>query len=216
MREEATDRRPCGARRAMPRRCAQRLGIEPELVVREGKPTEEIHKLIEEDQDIAILVLAAGAAQGRSGTAGRLDRRQGRGLPHSGHGGAAESVGRGNRQPRLSRNRSRSSLGPASRGVFGLKRAGEWAYLELFQTRLQRRCGDVHPDRGDPESRRRLKFLPGSEVLAIRHRRFPRRRSGARGFAARRPAVRHSGRHRRVLRLRFRHRDQGRPPTGSI
>jgi nucleotide-binding universal stress UspA family protein len=39
------------------------IGIEPELVVREGKPAEEIHKLIEEDQDIAILVLAAGAAK---------------------------------------------------------------------------------------------------------------------------------------------------------
>jgi nucleotide-binding universal stress UspA family protein len=36
------------------------MGIEPELVIREGKPAEEIHKLIEEDQDIAILVLAAG------------------------------------------------------------------------------------------------------------------------------------------------------------
>ena len=41
----------------------QKLGIEPEMVVREGKPTEEIHKLIEEDQDIAILVLAAGAGK---------------------------------------------------------------------------------------------------------------------------------------------------------
>jgi nucleotide-binding universal stress UspA family protein len=39
------------------------LGIEPELVVREGKAAEEIHKLIEEDQDIAILVLAAGGAK---------------------------------------------------------------------------------------------------------------------------------------------------------
>ncbi|MGE0503577.1 MAG: universal stress protein [Rhizobiaceae bacterium] len=39
------------------------LGIEPELVVREGKASEEIHKLIEEDQDIAILVLAASAAK---------------------------------------------------------------------------------------------------------------------------------------------------------
>ena len=38
-------------------------GIEPELVIREGKPTEEIHRLIEEDQDIAILVLAAGASK---------------------------------------------------------------------------------------------------------------------------------------------------------
>ncbi len=39
------------------------IGIEPELVIREGKPAEEIHKLIEEDQDIAILVLAAGAGK---------------------------------------------------------------------------------------------------------------------------------------------------------
>ena len=44
-------------------RVREKLGIEPELVVREGKPTEEIHKLIEEDQDIAILVLAAGAGK---------------------------------------------------------------------------------------------------------------------------------------------------------
>ena len=41
----------------------EKLGIEPELVVREGKPAEEIHKLIEDDQDIAILVLAAGGAK---------------------------------------------------------------------------------------------------------------------------------------------------------
>jgi nucleotide-binding universal stress UspA family protein len=41
----------------------EKLGIEPELVIREGKPTEEIHKLIEEDQDIAILVLAAGSSK---------------------------------------------------------------------------------------------------------------------------------------------------------
>ena len=41
----------------------KQLGIEPELVVREGRPANEIHKLIEEDQDIAILVLAAGAGK---------------------------------------------------------------------------------------------------------------------------------------------------------
>ncbi len=41
----------------------ENLGLEPELVVREGKPADEIHKLIEEDQDIAILVLAAGNAK---------------------------------------------------------------------------------------------------------------------------------------------------------
>ncbi len=45
------------------RKVREKLGIEPELVIREGKPTEEIHKLIEDDQDIAILVLAAGAAK---------------------------------------------------------------------------------------------------------------------------------------------------------
>lgn len=37
--------------------------IEPECVVREGARVEEIHRLIEEDQDIAILVLAAGNAK---------------------------------------------------------------------------------------------------------------------------------------------------------
>ncbi|MBZ9798884.1 universal stress protein [Mesorhizobium sp. ES1-4] len=62
MREEAT----ATARTALDgyaNKVRQKLGIEPEMVVREGKPTEEIHKLIEEDQDIAILVLAAGAGK---------------------------------------------------------------------------------------------------------------------------------------------------------
>ncbi len=39
------------------------VGIEAECVVREGTPVEEIHGLIEDDQDIVILVLAAGAAK---------------------------------------------------------------------------------------------------------------------------------------------------------
>ncbi|MEC9343905.1 MAG: universal stress protein, partial [Pseudomonadota bacterium] len=34
--------------------------IDPELVVREGNTVEEVCSLIEEDRDIAILVLAAG------------------------------------------------------------------------------------------------------------------------------------------------------------
>jgi nucleotide-binding universal stress UspA family protein len=38
-------------------------GIEPETAIREGKTTEQIHALIEEDQDIAIMVLAAGSAK---------------------------------------------------------------------------------------------------------------------------------------------------------
>jgi nucleotide-binding universal stress UspA family protein len=35
-------------------------GITPEIVVREGEMAEEILKLIEEDEDISVLVLAAG------------------------------------------------------------------------------------------------------------------------------------------------------------
>ena len=41
----------------------ERVGIEPETTIRMGKATEEIFALIEEDQDIAILVLAAGSAK---------------------------------------------------------------------------------------------------------------------------------------------------------
>jgi nucleotide-binding universal stress UspA family protein len=41
----------------------EKIGVEPELVIREGKSTDEILKLIEEDRDIAILVLAASAAK---------------------------------------------------------------------------------------------------------------------------------------------------------
>ncbi|MFD1329971.1 universal stress protein [Mycoplana ramosa] len=39
------------------------LGIEPETVIREGNATEQINAQIEEDRDIAILVLAAGSAK---------------------------------------------------------------------------------------------------------------------------------------------------------
>ena len=39
------------------------IGIEPEAVIREGSATEQIHGLIEEDRDIAILVLAAGSTK---------------------------------------------------------------------------------------------------------------------------------------------------------
>lgn len=41
----------------------ERVGIEPETQIREGATADEIHSLIEEDQDIAILVLAAGLAK---------------------------------------------------------------------------------------------------------------------------------------------------------
>jgi nucleotide-binding universal stress UspA family protein len=38
-------------------------GVTPERVIREGETAEEILKLIEEDEDIAILVLAAGTSK---------------------------------------------------------------------------------------------------------------------------------------------------------
>jgi len=38
-------------------------GVTPEQVIREGEPVEEIFKLIDEDEDIAVLVLAAGMDQ---------------------------------------------------------------------------------------------------------------------------------------------------------
>jgi len=41
----------------------EKAGIEAENVIREGVPVEQIHALIEEDQDIGILVLAAGEAK---------------------------------------------------------------------------------------------------------------------------------------------------------
>jgi len=39
------------------------IGIEPESVIRKGSATEQIHGLVEEDRDIAILVLAAGSTK---------------------------------------------------------------------------------------------------------------------------------------------------------
>lgn len=39
------------------------IGLEPEIVIREGGAVSQIHQLIEEDRDIAILVLASGSAK---------------------------------------------------------------------------------------------------------------------------------------------------------
>lgn len=39
------------------------IGVEPEIVIREGNATAAINALIEEDRDIAILVLAAGSTK---------------------------------------------------------------------------------------------------------------------------------------------------------
>lgn len=44
-------------------RMRQDVGIDPETRIRQGNTAEEIHSVIEEDQDIAILVLAAGSAK---------------------------------------------------------------------------------------------------------------------------------------------------------
>jgi nucleotide-binding universal stress UspA family protein len=51
---ESLDRAAAEARRI--------AGIEPELVVRSGQKADEIVKAIEEDEDIAILILAAGTS----------------------------------------------------------------------------------------------------------------------------------------------------------
>lgn len=62
MREEAT----ATARLALDgfaTKIRETLGIEPELIVREGPPKDEILGQVEEDQDIAILVLAASNAK---------------------------------------------------------------------------------------------------------------------------------------------------------
>lgn len=62
MREEATQ----AANAALDAASAtvrESTGIEPERIVREGRAAEEIHAQIEADQDIAILVLAAGGGK---------------------------------------------------------------------------------------------------------------------------------------------------------
>jgi len=62
MRSEAQDR----ARSALEKFAAvvrEDQGIEPELSIREGQTAEQLISLIEEDQDIAILVLAAGSGK---------------------------------------------------------------------------------------------------------------------------------------------------------
>ncbi len=44
-------------------RAASITGVMPERVIREGETAKELFKLIEEDEDIAILVLAAGSSK---------------------------------------------------------------------------------------------------------------------------------------------------------
>ena len=48
-------------------RAREIAGLDPEIVIREGSRTEEITRLVEEDEDIAILVLAAGTSSDGAG-----------------------------------------------------------------------------------------------------------------------------------------------------
>lgn len=48
-------------------RAREIAGIEPEIVLREGNRTDEVAALIEEDEDVAILVLAAGTSSEGAG-----------------------------------------------------------------------------------------------------------------------------------------------------
>ncbi len=62
MRAEAMQRATLAVERHV-QRLRDQHELEPEVVIREGTATEEIHKLIEDDQDIAILVLGAGGSK---------------------------------------------------------------------------------------------------------------------------------------------------------
>ena len=44
-------------------RVRETIGIDPEIVIREGSAPEQINMLVEEDRDIAVLVLAAGSTK---------------------------------------------------------------------------------------------------------------------------------------------------------
>ncbi|NKB78503.1 universal stress protein [Ochrobactrum daejeonense] len=52
-----------GRARKICRHRARGAGIEPEISIREGETADQLLSLIEEDQDIAILVLAAGSGK---------------------------------------------------------------------------------------------------------------------------------------------------------
>ena len=85
-------------------------GITPERVVREGDKAEEILKLIDEDEDIFILVLAAGTGSGRTGSAGRQHRPDRGRLPDPGGHRARPPHGRGTRRAVMRRRSFRSGV----------------------------------------------------------------------------------------------------------
>lgn len=62
MRAEARDEAEAAMARAA-QTLRETIGIEPEIVIREGSAAQQINAVIEEDRDIAILVLAAGSTK---------------------------------------------------------------------------------------------------------------------------------------------------------
>lgn len=62
MRAEAMQRAELAVQKHV-QRLRDQHEMEPEVVICEGSATDEIHKLIEADQDIAILVLGAGGSK---------------------------------------------------------------------------------------------------------------------------------------------------------
>ena len=79
--EEAQRRGRRSGSRPPPGRRAARAGVEPEQVIRVGDRADEIIKLIEEDEDISFLVLAAGS--GKEGPAPSSPRSPARPPPPS-------------------------------------------------------------------------------------------------------------------------------------
>jgi nucleotide-binding universal stress UspA family protein len=74
-------------------------GLDPEQVIRVGEKSASITKLIEEDEDISFLVLAAGTGKEGPGAAGVLHCGQGRvDLSHSDRHRARESLRRRDRR----------------------------------------------------------------------------------------------------------------------
>ena len=65
-------------------RASSITGVMPERVIREGEKAQELLKLIEEDEDIAILVLAAATGKEGPGPAGRQPRQERRRVPDPG------------------------------------------------------------------------------------------------------------------------------------
>jgi Universal stress protein UspA and related nucleotide-binding proteins len=62
MRAEAREEAEAAMARAA-QTVRETIGVEPEIVIREGSATQQINAVIEEDRDIAILVLAAGSTK---------------------------------------------------------------------------------------------------------------------------------------------------------